>query len=131
MSFSDSSRASDWNQQMREEGELRREWEETNEPPESQYPEILVMDMNDTEIKVGTRVVYFDSEDQGVVTAISDIDGDVDDETGRSILVPPQITVKWDTSGTEKYWSRYQGGSYYDGKMKFEVEDVDVIPNVH
>lgn len=102
--------------------------------PEREYPEVKIMDTSDREIKVGTRVKPFVSdygEIQGVVTAISDIDGDVDDDTGRSILVPPQITVKWDTSGTEKYWTSHVTGSYYDGIMKFEVEDVDVIPNVH
>ena len=63
-------------------------------PSEPQYPEVKITDTHGAEIKVGTRVMYFDSTVPGIVTAISDIDGDVDDDTGRSVMVPPQITVK-------------------------------------
>lgn len=58
-------------------------------------------------VTVGTRVVYWEDAGTppmvGTVTEISDWDGDVDDDTGRSIMIEPDITVRWDDGTVETY----------------------------
>ena len=89
-----------------------------------------VKDTSGKEIKVGTRVKFYDSEFTGIVTRITDIDGDVDDD-GRSRMIPPQVVVKYDRSGTEKYWTDHESGwwGHAGETMEFVCEDVDVIQN--
>jgi hypothetical protein len=60
-----------------------------------------IFDYEGNEVKVGTKVRYYDHSadnpaDVGTVIEITDWDGDVDDDTGRSIVNPPTVKVKYD-----------------------------------
>jgi hypothetical protein len=79
----------------------------------------LIKDVDGHEIKVGSKVHYWDSEritmpDVGEVIEITDWDGDVDDDTGRSIMNPPDVKVKFPDSEVAEYrtseWEFSEGG---------------------
>lgn len=61
-----------------------------------------VFDEQGKVIKVGTKVGWLKDPDFGTgeVTAITDFDGDVDDETGQTIGINPTVEVTF-TDGTE------------------------------
>ena len=62
-------------------------------------------------IVVGTTVEYHPdtyepgqpAHPAGTVTAISDFDADVDDDTGRTFGIPPCVTVTWPNGETEDF----------------------------
>lgn len=67
-----------------------------------------VFDYSDKEVKVGVKVRYYDNENPephniGEVVAITDFDGDVDDDTGRSITIAPDVRVKYPDGTVESY----------------------------
>jgi hypothetical protein len=62
----------------------------------------------------------------GRVTAIDDPDGDVDDE-GRSVAIPPRVSVRFDDGTTDRY-SGHWLGSWGDEDAPFEFEDLERIP---
>lgn len=69
-----------------------------------------------------TRIQY------GRVTAISDPDGDVDDE-GRTIGYNPVVTVRWD-DGTKEDIATYNHSTGWDGYMAdpvWEAEEIEVV----
>jgi hypothetical protein len=79
----------------------------------------LIKDVDGHEIKVGTKVRYFDDPPGnpahvGEVIEITDWDGDVDDDTGRSIMNPPDVKVKFPDSEVAEYrtseWEFSEGG---------------------
>lgn len=61
-------------------------------------PDLAVFDFDGNEIKVGTRVRYYDDanlkQGVGVVKEITDFEGDVDDE-GHPRMVDPFVSVLW------------------------------------
>lgn len=77
---------------------------------------LTVTDYNDKPVTVGTRVRMWDFEEghpefpvararyEGVVIEITDFEGDVDDDTGRSIEITPDVRVRFD-SGDEQSFS--------------------------
>lgn len=69
---------------------------------------------------VKIRIVY------GTVTAISDPDGDVDDE-GHMIGINPCITVKWDGEVEKENVSTYNRSSYYMDDPWWECEEIEVV----
>ena len=98
-----------------------------------------ITDYNGNEIKVGTRVRMWDyspshpewgqdAKYHGTVTGISDWDGDVDDDTGRSIMVPPYVSVRFDSGDEEDFvtgeWQFY--GPDQD-PAEGKVEELDAI----
>jgi hypothetical protein len=66
----------------------------------------VILDANGKEIKVGSEVVYVDAEDPATIAKvieITDWDGDVDDDTGRSIAIEPRVKVQY-PSGEVETW---------------------------
>lgn len=83
----------------------------------------VIKDESGTEIKVGSKVRYWDSFDAkigpiGEVVEITDFEGDVDDDTGRSILNKPDVNVKYPDGSIETYatseWENTEGGWHTD-----------------
>lgn len=79
-----------------------------------------IKDYDGNEVKVGSKVMmplYGEAppepRDIGEVIEISDFDGDADDE-GRSIIIPPDIKVKFPDGSVETYvtseWEYTEGG---------------------
>lgn len=74
-----------------------------------------ITDYNDKPVIVGTRVRVYDFEEghpefpaarakyEGAVIEITEFDGDVDDDTGKTIVVYPGIVVRFDTGDTEAF----------------------------
>jgi hypothetical protein len=68
----------------------------------------------------------------GIVTDISDPDGDVDDDTGRHIDIAPVITVRFEGGWEDKFSSRMVTGIYaypydddrYCDPITYTVEDL-------
>jgi hypothetical protein len=105
-----------------------------------EYEEYL--DANENPIKKGDRVRIAnldkrdigDSEFYGTITGISDPDGDVDDE-GRSIGIPPRVTILFDDGGEEsfngfipsKYYSELAYGHEFDDvPIPYVFEDIEL-----
>lgn len=68
----------------------------------------VIVDATDKEVKVGSKVRYVDAEDIGPenvaeVIEITDWDGDVDDNTGRSITIEPRVKVRYPSSEVETW----------------------------
>lgn len=90
----------------------------------------VIKDEDGNEIKVGTKVRYWDSlesDEFGEVIEISDFEGDVDDDTGRSIMNAPEVKVKFpDDGGTMAYatseWTHTEGGWQVDADGDPEPE---------
>lgn len=70
-----------------------------------------ITDFDDKPVAVGTRVCTWDADLEvpadvdavvGVVTDLGDWDGDTDDY-GRTIGIPPSITVRFDDGTTEHF----------------------------
>ena len=64
----------------------------------------------------------------GVIVRFEDPDGDVDDETGRSIMIPAAIHVRFD-DGTEDHYQGHWTGGYMEDDAPWEFEDVEKIPS--
>jgi hypothetical protein len=83
-----------------------------------------IKDESGNEIKVGTKVRYWDhpSQEPGEVIEISDFDGDIDDDTGRSILFAPEIKVRYADGSVESYstseWWSEPGWNRSEGKCE-------------
>jgi hypothetical protein len=90
-------------------------------------PKIVIKDEEDNVIQIGDTCVYGDPEQDDlanyncVVTEISDIDGDADDE-GRSFMINPRVTVKFD-NGDEDTLATYTE-SHYPDEIIFVVSDL-------
>lgn len=78
---------------------------------------IQILDANGVEIVLGGK--YKAGDEAGEVVSISDPDGDVDDETGRGIQIPPYVTVRYEDGSTEEHrtysanaltWADYPDG---------------------
>lgn len=90
-----------------------------------------IQDSSGQPIEVGTPVIF--GEDQrGVVVAISDLDGDWDDELGRATMIRPRVTVRFDdgaedesstTDITQVTWADYPDGPEVH---VFEADDCEV-----
>lgn len=70
--------------------------------------EQIIVDPKGKEVKVGSKVRYVDDDSpnpEGIaeVIEITDWDGDVDDDTGRSISIEPRVKVRY-PSGIEETW---------------------------
>jgi hypothetical protein len=96
------------------------------------YEDTPVKDGTHKEIKVGDRVRimgYDETKDDpkvyhGRIWHISDVDGDVDDDTGRSVMVPPYVYVKFDDGTEEQYRSFHW---WQDNAFECdELEKIDV-----
>jgi len=103
-------------------------------------PDFAIYDVNEEEIKVGTRCIYGapDPEDIADVTvtviSISDPDGDVDDETGRGIEITPRVEIKFNDGTIEKIqthnttqltWAHYPD---FDGaEWRYDADDLEVV----
>lgn len=74
----------------------------------------MIKDDDGDEIKVGTKVRYLYAAEVGEVVEITDWDGDVDDDTGRSIMNPPTVKVKFPDGEVAEYntseWEHSEGG---------------------
>jgi hypothetical protein len=73
----------------------------TNEQKQEQ----TILDSEGNEVKVGSKVRYWDNPehgDIGEVIEITDFEGDADDE-GRSIMNEPEVVVKYPDGSVEKY----------------------------
>jgi hypothetical protein len=53
-----------------------------------------VRDYEGTLITVGTKVTFDEDEASGVVTVISEPDGDYNDEVQRAVEIPPNLVVR-------------------------------------
>lgn len=103
-----------------------------------------ILDWEGNEVKIGVMVRYFENspEDAGEVIEISDWDGDVDDDTGRSIVHEPSIKVRWADGTEQEYntgeWTFREFGMVMtaDGpepegvECTGKVEELMVIPKV-
>lgn len=77
--------------------------------------EYVIADYDGKPVNVGTRVRYHDfdanhpefpaarAKYEGVVLEITEFDGDVDDDTGRSIVIPPDVVVRHDDGEIASY----------------------------
>lgn len=99
------------------------------EPPEPEYGDGEHVDANGKSFAVGTRVKvggWLDlPEAFGVVTEISDLDGDVNDE-GRSVVIMPRVTVKFDAGDTEVYGTTGDLGMGMYADPVFTCEEIEV-----
>lgn len=91
-----------------------------------------IIDFKGEPITIGT-VVAFDAlpatdrypgqeATTGIVTGISDVDGDVDDE-GRSIAIYPSVTVRYADGTTEEFGTSWTG-RWHDDDAPFEAGDL-------
>jgi hypothetical protein len=69
---------------------------------------VTVLDFEGKEIKVGTKVRFYEDPPTpnwniAEVIEISDFEGDVDDNTGQSIMNPPSIKIKYGEGSVEEY----------------------------
>lgn len=108
--------------------------------------DFTITDFSDREVKVGTTVrIWWDPTmevqkgdgDFGVITEIDEWEGDVDDE-GRSVLIPPRVTVTWEATGHTHSFAtcewEYECGWYDpetgDGDPPYgtgKVEELEVV----
>lgn len=70
-------------------------------------------------VRVGARDTYWPA---GIVTEVSDCDGDADDY-GNIIAINPKVTVKFD-NGTEDTFSTTYTSGYYVEPAIFEAEEL-------
>ena len=83
------------------------------------------IDADGKPLAVGSRVaVGPEPGDQGTVTSISDLDGDVDDE-GRSIAIMPRVYVRFDDGVEDDFGTSNTSGSFYE-QMVFQCDDLAV-----
>lgn len=85
-----------------------------------------VYDEQEREIKVGTTVcVYGEPTEEGTVVRITDFDGDVDDDTGRSIVIEPTVIVRWQDGAESEFATT---GWDYDYDYELDPEDGQPVP---
>ena len=94
---------------------------------------VSVTDWDGNPLTVGSQVIFGDDPIQrGVVTEITDPDGDVDDE-GRTVNIPPYVTVTFPDGGTERVRSYLNAemtwGFYPDGPdvWTFACDDLELL----
>lgn len=89
--------------------------------------DIVVVDSEERVIKVGSYISDpTDPEGHGVVTLITDPDGDADDE-GRAIAINPYVHVKYKDGSEEEFITSYSGAWYTpDIKWDYQCEDLEV-----
>jgi hypothetical protein len=96
---------------------------------------VTIQDEYGNEVVVGSRCVYGAPDDESdpnyvvTVAAISDVDGDYDDELGRGVMIPPFVTVKFENGEDEDVIRTVADGnqsSYWDD-LTFIVGDLKVI----
>lgn len=97
---------------------------------------VTMTDSEGVEIKIGDRVVYGDvgpgeEPQEAVITEITDIDGDYDDELGRGVMIPPYVKLRFPDDGTEESVRTYSTtamtwADYPDGprEMTFASDDL-------
>ena len=85
------------------------------------YP--VVHDCNGVVIEVGAHVDDPEGGGFGVVTDISDWDGDVDGETGRVVGFPPRVLVQY--ADCDEAWPVQQTG--YMGEGPLVCDEVAVL----
>src|SRR5215831_12723559 len=95
--------------------------------------DIKIVDCNEVEIKLGDEVKFGVDDAPAVIVEISDPDSDYDDELGRGVEYPPQITVKWADGLTEQTgtsnitkvtWSDYPDGP---ALMIYQCDDLEKL----
>lgn len=97
---------------------------------------ILIYDYDGNKVSVGTKVKDYDDtfDDIGEVIEISDFDGDVDDDTGRSIMHPPLIKVRWADGEEQEYhtseWEFHEYGIKSDANGDPMPEGIESIGKV-
>jgi hypothetical protein len=93
-----------------------------------------ILDPNGARLRVGDRVnMAGDPEDTGVITGISELDADYDDELGRAVGVSPRVTVRFDdgvedafaTSMTIRGW-----GDYMREDIPWVCDDLERKPDL-
>jgi hypothetical protein len=85
------------------------------------------VDANERTIEVGTRVRIAGVPDDlphGVVTRISDPDGDADDE-GRPIGINPRVFVKFDDSDEDSFTTSWTG-TYAGDEGSWMCDELEV-----
>ncbi len=100
----------------------------------------LVKDWRGSPLSVGAHVLYGAQDpgdgtgaNHGVITAISDPDGDYDDELGRGVLIPPRVTVRFDDGSTDTADTHYDGppitwSMYPDGPPSiWTADDLELL----
>lgn len=89
-----------------------------------------IQDPHGRPVEVGTRVI-FGTDQPGVVTAISDVDGDFDDELGRGVMINPRVTVALDAGGTDESTTsdttKVTWNDYPDGPETYVFEADDLV----
>jgi hypothetical protein len=76
-----------------------------------------IYDNGDNKIKIGSKVSCdVVSDEAAEVIAISDFDGDVDDDTGRSRMIAPMVKVRY-SDGEEV--------EFHTSSWNFEYSDYD------
>lgn len=106
-----------------------------------------LQDFDGRRIEIGTRVRWYDYDPShpdyrsdnhswywGEITDLGEWDGDVD-EDGRSIQIPPYVTVRWDDSGSSEFitseWEFMYRAVLYDYAEQYpvrgKVEELAVI----
>lgn len=104
-------------------------------------PTETIWDCNEEPLHVGSRVVYGNlaypedvAAQTGEVTAISDVDVDHDDETGRAKQISPRVTVRFQDGTAEECttvdvtpvsWRDYPDGP---DELIFQADDLEVVP---
>lgn len=95
-----------------------------------------VRDCAGTIVNVGDKVLYDENDRAAVVTAISEPDGDYDDELQRGVEYPPRVTVRFADDGSTWDVRSYNDtpitwADYPDGPMlsTYQVDDLKVEPS--
>lgn len=85
-------------------------------------------------IEPGMRVLVYggsirDTNDVGVVTTITDCDGDLDEYTRQPISIPPRVCVKFDNGSDDEFSTSFTGTGPWDEDAPFQCEDLIVLNN--
>jgi|SRR5215831_5312056 len=92
----------------------------------------IYWDWRETPFKVGDRVKFGDDDDQiGVVSRVTEVDGDYNDDTGRAEMIPPKAYIKFD-DGEEEHCdgsNATPAPEWYDEEPQFvwQFDDIEVL----
>ena len=99
----------------------------------------VMYDSHGTAITVGARVIEYPRDgvgtgdgppvEVGTVTAITEPDGDTDDE-GRIVGIPPAVIVQYDDGTQERWVATWNAtGPWDDHRTDYTCDDITVTPD--
>lgn len=91
---------------------------------------MVILDKNGVEITVGARVKRLEedvSDSGGVITELTELDADYDDELGRAVSSGPYVHVRYDDGESDRYTARWNAtGPWDDQREDYTCDDVEI-----